>query len=53
MLALIAAGGCKVLEPKPIALVRNNIPADLIADGEPQIERGKPRPIIDGFVWFV
>ena len=55
MLALIAAGGCKVLEPKPIALVRNNIPADLIADDEPQIERGHPRPMIDGFgyVWGI
>ena len=55
MLALITANGCKVLEPKPIAVVRNNIPADLIADGEPQIERGKRRPIIDGFgcVWGI
>ena len=55
MLALIAANGCKILEPKPIAVVRNNIPADLIADDELQIERGKPRPIIDSFgcVWGI
>ncbi len=51
MLALILMSGCKLLEPKPIAVVRNNIPTDLIADGELQMERGKPRPIIDGFGW--
>ena len=51
LLIVILAGGCRVLQPKPIAIVRNNIPADLIADSEPQIERGKPRPIIDGFGW--
>ena len=43
--------GCKVLEPQPIQVVRNNIPTDLIGEGESQIERGKPRPIIDGFGW--
>ena len=51
MLAIIFVSGCRVLEPRPIAVVRNNIPTDLIADGEPQIERGKPRTIIDGFGW--
>ena len=51
MLAIIFASGCRVLEPRPIAVVRNNIPTDLIADGEPQIERGKPRTVIDGFGW--
>ena len=55
MLALLAASGCKILVPKPISVVRNNIPADLIADDELQIERGKPRPIIDSFgcVWGI
>jgi hypothetical protein len=43
--------GCRVLEPRSIDTVRNNIPTDLIADNEPQIERGAPRPIIDGFGW--
>ena len=52
MLAIIFVSGCRVLEPRPIAVVRNNIPTDLIADGEPQIERGKPRTVIDGFGWF-
>ena len=51
MLALVFVCGCHVLEPKPMAVVRNNIPPNLIADGEPQIERGAPRPIIDGFGW--
>jgi hypothetical protein len=44
--------GCRVLEPKPIIRVRNNLPKDLIADCEPQFERGKERPIIDGFGWI-
>ncbi len=43
--------GCRVLQPQPIDMVRNNIPTDLTADNEPQMERGKPRPIIDGFGW--
>jgi hypothetical protein len=43
--------GCKVLEPRPIQVVRNNIPTDLILESESQIERGNPRPIIDGFGW--
>ena len=51
MLAIIFASGCRVLEPRPIAVVRNNMPTELIADGEPQIERGKPRTVIDGFGW--
>jgi hypothetical protein len=50
-LSIGSAWGCRVLEPIPIAAVRNNVPAHLIAEGEPQIERGKPRPIIDGFGW--
>jgi hypothetical protein len=51
MLTLVLLSGCKLLEPKPIAVVRNNFPIDLNADGELQMERGKPRPIIDGFGW--
>jgi hypothetical protein len=51
LLALVVVSGCKVLEPKPIAIQRNTIPTDLIADGELQMERGKPRPILDGFGW--
>ncbi len=51
MLAFAFLCGCRVLEPKPIVVVRNNIPTDLSADGELQIERGAPRPVIDGFGW--
>ncbi len=51
MLALALMSGCRILEPNPIAVVRNNIPTDLIADGESQMERGSPRPIVDGFGW--
>ncbi len=51
LLAMVLLSGCKVLEPKSITVVRNNIPANLIADGETQFERGKPRRIIDGFGW--
>jgi hypothetical protein len=51
LLLAIASSGCRVLEPQPIQMVRNNVPTDLIADGEPQIERGERRPIIDGFGW--
>jgi len=51
ILALVLLSGCKILEPKSIAMQRNNIPSDLIPDGEAQMERGAPRPIIDGFGW--
>lgn len=51
LLWLSLSGGCRLLEPQPINTVRNNIPTDLTADGDPQMERGTPRPIIDGFGW--
>jgi hypothetical protein len=50
--AMFSFGGCRVLEPKPISMVRNNIPTTLLADGESQFERGERRPIIDGFGWI-
>lgn len=55
MLAFLVVSGCKVLEPKPISVVRNNLPPELMADGEASIERGKPRRIIDGFgrIWGI
>ena len=43
--------GCGVLRPAPIVRQRNNLPPNLIADGEPMIERGQKRPIIDAFGW--
>ncbi len=55
LLLVIWLGGssmaCRLLEPKPIQRVRNNLPAELIADNEPQFERGRKRPLIDGFGW--
>ena len=51
LFAVLTFSGCRVLEPIPISVVRNNIPTSLIADHEPQFERGKPRYIIDGFGW--
>ncbi|MEQ1826191.1 MAG: hypothetical protein ABL921_09595 [Pirellula sp.] len=45
--------GCQILKPAPILTVRNNIPTDLIAEGDPQQEVGKPRPIIDVVGWVV
>lgn len=43
--------GCGVLRPASIVRHRNNLPSDLITDGEPMIERGKKRPVIDAFGW--
>ncbi len=51
LLVVVPASGCRILKPQSIARVRNNLPPDLIREGELQIERGKPRPIIDGFGW--
>ena len=53
VLALVLLSGCRILEPQSIVMQRNNIPTDLIADGESQMERGAPKPIIDGFGWVV
>ncbi len=53
MLALMCVGttGCRMLEPKSIVMERVNLPSDLLREGELQIERGKRRPVIDGFGW--
>lgn len=50
---LASFSGCGILRPTPISVVRNNIPTSLIADGEQQIEVGKPRPVIDAIGWIV
>jgi hypothetical protein len=47
-----ASIGCRILEPKPIQRVRNNLSANLIADNELQMERGRKRLLIDGFGWL-
>jgi hypothetical protein len=50
---VMVMGGCRVLEPIPISMVRNTVPTNLIADDEPQMEVGRPRKIIDGIGWVV
>jgi len=43
--------GCRVLEPHAIEARHCNFPSDLNREHEPQFERGKPRPVIDGIGW--
>jgi hypothetical protein len=49
---VLLTSGCGVLRPQSIQRVRNNLPAELTPDSEPIVERGEPRPIIDGFGWI-
>jgi hypothetical protein len=51
VIALLHGGGCSVLRPEAIQADHCNLPPNLLRDGEPQFERGKPRPIIDAFGW--
>lgn len=50
--SLLLTTGCGVLKPQSIQRVRNNLPSNLTPDNEPIVERGQPRPIIDGFGWI-
>jgi hypothetical protein len=50
--SLLPTSGCGVLKPHSIQRVRNNLPNELTPDNEPIVERGQPRPIIDGFGWI-
>lgn len=50
--AVLLTTGCGVLKPQSIHRVRNNLPIELTPEGEPIVERGAPRPIIDGFGWI-
>jgi hypothetical protein len=45
--------GCRVLAPVPIPSHSQHIAAELIDTENPQIEIGRPRPIIDGIGWVV
>lgn len=41
------------MEPREISLARRNVAPELVAaTKDSQIERGKPRPVIDGVGWF-
>lgn len=52
-LASCASLGVRRPEPREIAVARRNIAPELVeATREDQIERGKPRPVIDGIGWF-
>jgi len=45
--------GCHPLAPQPIKHSGYRVAPELIMDAGPVIERGKPRPIIDGIGWVV
>jgi hypothetical protein len=52
-LASCASLGVRRPEPREIAVARKNVAPELVeATREDQIERGKPRPVIDGLGWF-
>lgn len=42
-----------MLAPQPIVSQRHNLPSNLNRENEPQFERGRRRPIIDGVGWVV
>lgn len=50
---LFLCSGCHGLAPKPIASMHRNLPAALIEDPSPSIERGKPMPVLDTVGWVV
>ncbi|MFO0924841.1 MAG: hypothetical protein U0905_20435 [Pirellulales bacterium] len=49
-MAFVGTSGCRVLHPVPIHGT-SKLPYHLTSNEEPQIERGQPRPIIDGVGW--
>ncbi len=51
--SLIGVAGCRVLGPMPIDVQSQHFSAALIDAEQPQIEIGKPRPIIDRIGWVV
>ena len=51
--SLIGVAGCRVLGPMPIDVQSQHFSAALIDADQPQIEIGKPRPIIDRIGWVV
>lgn len=48
----IASCGCNPLAPRPIVHSGYRVAPELVADAGPIVERGKPRPIIDGIGWI-
>ncbi|MFM7518253.1 MAG: hypothetical protein ACKO3V_15045, partial [Pirellula sp.] len=53
LLSIVFLSGCRVLVPRAIDNSKQNIAPELIAANTLPIERGKPRPIIDGIGWVV
>lgn len=51
-LLLLTSCGCRVLHPQAIDMSHVNLPANLTGSSDPQVERGKQRPIVDGFGWL-
>lgn len=49
--SLVVSSGCCVLHPQLIQPQYCNLPSDLNQPDDLQIERGKCRPLIDGFGW--
>lgn len=52
-LLLIALLGCNPLTPHAIPLSQRKASPSLMAMNSPPIERGKPRPVLDGVGWVV
>jgi hypothetical protein len=54
VVALLASGGCRVLQPVPIPNHTQHIPTELLSsDGKSQIEVGRPNTVIDTVGWVV
>ncbi|MFN9347593.1 MAG: hypothetical protein ACK6DQ_13450, partial [Planctomycetota bacterium] len=53
LLSTVFLTGCRILVPHAIDNSKQNIAPELIAANSMPIERGKPRPVIDGIGWVV
>jgi len=51
-LTILVSSGCLPLSPRAIDASRIYDAPELV-DDEPQIQRGEPRPIVDGIGWVV
>jgi hypothetical protein len=45
--------GCRVISPKPIEVMSQQIAPELLQDDSSQIEMGRKRPILDGVGWVI
>ncbi|WP_417735985.1 hypothetical protein [Rosistilla oblonga] len=51
--AAIHCSGCRVLAPVPIPVESQQMAPELVDSKSPQVEIGRPQPIIDGIGWVV